>query len=104
MRLIDADALILDFNDWWYSQFKEEQNDVSLTIQEAMNAIEEAPTIEAVPQKWIDEQLMNHIIEHADLVTCKDCINYNDQNGFCHYSLKPEDKDGYCSHGERIEE
>lgn len=44
-RLIDADKLILDFNDWWYSQFLHEQNDISLTIQEAMKGIEEAPTI-----------------------------------------------------------
>jgi len=95
MRLIDADALN-----------EEIANTTTFIMDSVMfqKMVAEAPTVEAVPQKWIDEQLQNYIIEHADLVTCKDCINYNDQNGFCHYYLKPEDKDGYCSHGERREE
>ena len=26
-------------------------------------------------QKWIDEELQNYLIEHADLVTCKECVH-----------------------------
>lgn len=48
MRLIDADALMLTFNDWWYSSFGQEENERSLTIKEAMKAIENAPTVDAV--------------------------------------------------------
>ena len=47
MRLIDADALMLTFNDWWYSSFGQEENEQSLTIKEAMKAIETAPTVDA---------------------------------------------------------
>lgn len=48
MRLIDADALMLKFNDWWYSSFGQEETEQSLTIKEAMKAIEDASTVDAV--------------------------------------------------------
>lgn len=43
--LIDRNRLIINFNDWWYSQFGQEENEVSLTIREAIRGIEEAPTV-----------------------------------------------------------
>lgn len=53
MRLIDADALMLIFNDWWYSSFGQEETEQSLTIKEAMKAIEDAPTIDRAQGEWI---------------------------------------------------
>lgn len=52
MRLIDADALMLIFNDWWYSSFGQEETEQSLTIKEAMKAIEDAPTIDRLQGEW----------------------------------------------------
>lgn len=56
MRLIDADALMMEFSDWWYSSFGMEETEQSLTIREAMHAIEEQPTIEPERKKgkWIE--------------------------------------------------
>jgi len=59
-----------------------------------------------VAEKMGNEQIAMFLLKGVnafEIVQCKDCTNYNDQNGFCHYYLKPEDKDGYCSHGERRE-
>lgn len=85
MRLIDADALMLPFNDWWYSSFGQEETERSLTIKEAMKAIEDAPTIDAEP-----------------VTRCADCVAGLEYNGqllcikdyWSGYPRKPED---FCS-------
>lgn len=96
MRLIDADKLILHFNDWWYSSFSDEETEQSLTIKEAIKGIEEQPTVN-IP----------------DIVRCKDCKyfarleNVTHEDGCPVYDCSLVDGDwqdnpnDYCSHGER---
>ncbi len=42
-------------------------------------------------------------IDAVEVVRCKDCVYYDDENHFCSYTIwaKPE---GYCSGGERRED
>lgn len=35
----------IDSMNWWYSTFEEEQNDIPLTIQEAIGGVEDMPTV-----------------------------------------------------------
>lgn len=122
MRLIDADALILQFNDWWYSQFGVEQNDVSLTIQEAMKAIEEAPTAETMGEVKEREFIVLYsrrsadnpqdkcdLCDHAiigEIVRCKDCRFWKNEH-LClvmsRYGTMETKAEHYCSWGERRE-
>lgn len=64
-RYIDADKLMITLNDWWYSQTKiESQNipyddNISVTIREAMEAVKEQPTAdvrENVRGEWIEDK------------------------------------------------
>lgn len=63
-------------------------------------------------QKWIDEELQNYVIEHADLVTCKDCKHYEwaDNRAFgmptkrCEWTgFEDVDDNDFCSRAERRE-
>ena len=65
-------------------------------------------------QKWIDEELQNYVIEHADLVTCKDCRFkelYDDGDTkyyYCALEDRPNrqwsvDDTDFCSWAERKE-
>ena len=56
MRLIDADALILHLVDYRTQEIPIDDRDeiaVCDTISECIEAVEEAPTIEAIPVEWI---------------------------------------------------
>lgn len=90
MRLINADALAMHLADWQLSSGEEERD----VIEEAIRAINEAPTIDAVP-----------------VVRCKDCKCSNVyqvdsdfkmerwcDGGFIPKSVQDDD---YCSWGER---
>lgn len=60
MRLIDADAIAKD-----WSRYKPE---IQFTMEEIMIAIENRPTIEAVPVEWIE-----HCISEAQFGNEKEC-------------------------------
>lgn len=53
MRLKDTDKIMLRLNDFWYSSFRQEQNDFSLAIQECMKIIEDAPSADIIPQPTV---------------------------------------------------
>lgn len=78
MRLIDADALNLDY--------EVETADDWKTAHEIANVIKYAPTVDAVP-----------------VVRCRDCTYYTEsyEGDFCSSTGAGMDEDGYCSDGER---
>ena len=88
MRLINADALAMHLADWQLSSGEEERD----VIEEAIRAINEAPTIDAVP-----------------VVRCKDCKwgdHYKGIDGNRYYRCTEHLRAGYmptdfCSLGER---
>lgn len=86
MRLIDADALAMHYTDWQLSSDEEERD----VIEEAIRAIDNAPTIDAVP-----------------VVRCKDCKHNNERHAltdggvWCEYWGTDPDNDDFCSYGER---
>lgn len=88
MRLIDADELLLD-NTWeWYDEYG------NLTV--AGRAVENAPTVDAVPiirckdcVNW--KQLDTAYITHADGTPVYSCPLYDDWG----------DEDGWCCYAER---
>ena len=73
MRYIDADKLMITLNDWWYSQTKiESQNipyddDISVTIQEAMEAVKEQPTAD------VRENVKGEWRRRKDTIQCSQC-------------------------------
>ena len=101
MRLIDADKLFLHFNDWAlavspddrhsfvpeYSEHKIHEM-IYRTINEAMEAIEQAPAVDAV-----------------EVVRCKDCKHYYHDSLFacerCGKTLEKIKLNGFCNYGER---
>ena len=91
MKLIDADALAMHMADWQLSACSDQYD----TIEEAIDAVASAPTIDAVP-----------------VVRCKDCkrrrsaakngrVYWNGYEYYCeiaHYGVLDE---GFCFYGER---
>ena len=78
-RYIDADAAIqwVEENECYTDKFKR--------IMEGV--IDKQPTVDAVP-----------------VVRCKDCIEYRDSVGACHYfNYDPTDEMDFCSHGIRAD-
>lgn len=77
-RYIDADKLMLELNDWWYSQTKiESQNipyddDISVTIKEAMESVKEQPTAD-VRENVRGEWLPHPIKDIRDFDICSVC-------------------------------
>ena len=81
MRLIDADAL----KEWVET---EEERKWGLSTDEVWDAIEAAPTIDAMT-----------------VVRCKDCEFYTEEERWCRRLglCGAFDLNGYCSHAERNE-
>lgn len=106
MRTIDADALLKWLSEWelqeapWWGANGYGDAKVAETIKEAIDAVEQMPTIDAVP-----------------VVRCKDCKYYKEgvvlsPQKFC-FRLRGRDgeaigynfaDDDFCSYGERSEE
>lgn len=85
MRLIDADALKVD----WYDDYETEDGDEYSYTYVSKYQIDNAPTIDAVP-----------------VVRCKDCAGFKRDEGegiegWCIAMGTGAVKDGYCSLGER---
>lgn len=95
MRLIDADALAMHLADWQLSSDEEERD----VIEEAIRAIDNAPTVDAVP-----------------VVRCKDCKHWQPseygvvEQPYCKYLGYIEEtgldicignENDFCSFGER---
>ena len=85
MRLIDADALEVD----WYDDYATEDGDEYSYPYVSTYQINNAPTIDAVP-----------------VVRCKDCVNFerDDAEGiedWCSGWGVRAEEDGYCAWGER---
>ena len=53
----------------------------SYTFDKYPQAIDMAIEALSNQQKWIDEELQNYLIEHADLVNCKDCEYGEERHG-----------------------
>ena len=98
-RYIDADKLFLNFNDWAFAESPDERHSdvpeysehkihemIYRTINEAMSAIEQQPTADAV-----------------EVVRCKDCKYLHRM--VCPYGIRrtPRGND-YCSYGKRRED
>ena len=77
MRLIDADAIVMHMADWQLSACSDQCD----TIEEAIDAVTSAPTIDAV-----------------QVVRCKDCFLYGECKAAEWYG---ENGNGYCSIGNR---
>ena len=106
MRTIDSDALLKWLSEWelqeapWWGANGYGDAKVAETIKEAIDAVEQMPTIDAVP-----------------VVRCKDCKYYKEgvvlsPQKFC-FRLRGRDgeaigynfaDDDFCSYGERSEE
>lgn len=85
MRLIDVDALLKYPNINWVHEFDETGTSIRYKAVPA-EAIEKAPTIDAVP-----------------VVRCKDCVNHD--HCICEDTFKlVRLEDGYCRVGKRREE
>ena len=96
MRLIDADALLKWLSEWelqeapWWGANGYGDAKVAETIKEAIDAVEQMPTIDAVP-----------------VVRCKDCKRHNAKAGKlyrCDLLNVWNDGDFFCADGERSEE
>ena len=100
-RYIDADALDDSFRDsivkckQWFEEalvLREEESTARaeqayVTFMECSMRLKEQPTVDAVP-----------------VVRCKDCIEYRDSVGACHYfNYEPTDEMDFCSHGIRVD-
>lgn len=81
MRLIDADALETDLVRRWNTN-----DDTDFANKEVWKALEEAPTIDAVP-----------------VVRCKDCKWRNWETNGCDRNpcVEPWFENDFCSYGER---
>ena len=79
MRLIDADALVMHMADWQLSACSDQCD----TIEEAIDAVTSAPTIDAV-----------------QVVRCKDCRWWNDGTQMCGITISATPY-GHCHDGER---
>lgn len=85
MRLIDADALLKWLSEWelqeapWWGANGYGDAKVAETIKEAIDAVEQMPTIDAVP-----------------VVRCKECIHRPIDTGGHNYGRDLEFPDGVC--------
>ncbi len=86
-RVIDADTPRKTLMDWlnWYTA----SDTVKITVQEAVNILDETPTIDAEP-----------------VVRCKDCrwVHYESADVRCctlHKGLAMISPDSFCSYGKR---
>lgn len=87
-RLIDADDLLMD-NSWAFYDENGNRNEACL-------AVENAPTIEAVPVAELPYTVwLTHDV--VQVVRCKDCK----WQELCKKTLEYKGADGYCSKGER---
>ena len=93
MRLIDADALVLQIK-LNFTSAKLGETKAWYTMENVISALRKAPTVDAVP-----------------VVRCKDCKYYKVEGGQCpadntsdrYYSWIP-DPNWYCADGERRED
>lgn len=77
MRLIDADALNLDYEVDMADDWK--------TAHEIANVVKYAPTIDAV-----------------EVVRCRDCKHYDPSDGYCEFIGNYDfDENFYCGNGKR---
>ena len=99
MRLIDADALLLDNKQYFCGPCKEEGHDYhevacrACWVDDMRIAVEDAPTVDAV-----------------EVVRCKECKHYNKDALWCninsaqfaesHYNWYAED---FCSYGAKMD-
>lgn len=99
-RLIDADDLLMD-NSWAFYDENGNGNDACI-------AVENAPTVEAVPVAELPYTVwLTHDV--VQVVKCKDCKYWHTEGQFCdkfgvlwkEFYTAPYD---YCSHGERRED
>lgn len=108
MRLIDADALNLEYEVDMADDWK--------TAHEIANIVKYAPTIDAVPREKYERMKENAEIlskacdEKEYVIRCKDCKHWDgeERNGFYYFetcSLTDSDRqcDDYCPYGERGE-
>ena len=103
-RLIDADALILDLNDWQY----QEAPILDPTVQSAVSTYEMQRNIYEVIGQCIDAVKDAPTIDAVEVVRCKDCryfkkIAERSKSGLCHRDIvaSARKENGYCSRGER---
>lgn len=106
MRLIDADALAMHMADWQLSACSDQCD----TIEEAIDAVTSAPTIDAVPATiegtlgylhkvgWMQEHDRIMTEDAVPVVRCKDCFLYGKCKAAEWYG---ENGNGYCSVGDR---
>ena len=97
MRPIDADALLKWLSEWelqeapWWGANGYGDAKVAETIKEAIDAVEQMPTIDAVP-----------------VIRCKDCKHWGMHKSlnvpWCFEMHIDKSEDGYCDSGERSEE
>lgn len=115
MRLIDADALAMYMADWQLSASSDQYG----IIEEAIDAVASAPTIDAVPATiegtlgylhkvgWMQDHDRIMTEDAVPVVRCKDCIYYQDNNnGYPHNECRwradeTPDATDFCSFGER---
>lgn len=106
MRLIDADALKEELNNWAVDLTKSKFP--HYIKDDADCIIDNAPTIDAVPRKDYEE-LERHFVNWEPVVRCKDCMySETDDMGFyyCVHDIiggygATLDVDTFCSYGER---
>lgn len=108
MRLIDADALAMHMADWQLSACSEQYD----TIEEAIDAVTSAPTIDAVPATiegalgylhkvgWMQEHDRIMTEDAVPVVRCKDCRWWNDGMQMCGITISATPY-GHCHDGER---
>ena len=81
MRLIDADALAMHMADWQLSASSDQYS----TIEEAIDAVVGAPTIDAVRHgRWVKVYGEHISMGHRPwAVCCSECDKYGDYTNYC---------------------